>query len=102
VAGHGTGVTETEVDVLVAVDVGEAGAGGPVDVHREAAGGLVHPGHRHAAEKVTGAGVRGGRARVPVGEGGALPIGQDAEMIAVDEVARHGATVPRRDQNKAS
>src|SRR3712207_6964956 len=43
-----------EVHILVAVDVGQAGAAGPVGVHGEAGRGLVHPGHRHAAEEVLG------------------------------------------------
>ncbi len=71
VACHRSGVAEAEVDVLVAVDVGDAGAPGGVEVAREGTGGLVHPGHRHPSEEVLGAGVGGLRARVE-------PLGLDA------------------------
>jgi hypothetical protein len=52
VPGHRPGVAEREVDVGVAVDVGDPVAAGVVEVEREAACPLVHPGHRHAAEEV--------------------------------------------------
>jgi hypothetical protein len=69
VAGHRPGVTEAEVDVLVAVDVGEMGAGGGLDEDREAAGPLDHPVHRHAREeRVGGALEEGERAGVVVAE----------------------------------
>ena len=51
VAGHRAGVAEAEVDVLVAVDVGEARALGLGREDREAAGPAHHPVHRHAAEQ---------------------------------------------------
>ena len=51
VAGHRAGVAEAEVDVLVAVDVGEARALGLGREHGEAAGPAHHPVHRHAAEQ---------------------------------------------------
>ena len=67
VAGHRAGVAEREVDVLVAVDVGDAVAARLVEVEREAAAPLGHPRHRHPAEQVpgtleegAGAGVGGG------------------------------------------
>ena len=46
VAGHRAGVAEAEVDVVVAVDAAEMGARGALDVRRERAGPLDHPGHR--------------------------------------------------------
>ena len=51
VAGHRPGVAEAEVDVLVAVDVAEPGAGGLVDEQRERAGPADHPVHRDAVEE---------------------------------------------------
>ena len=78
VAGHGAGVAEREVDVLVAVDVGDPGAaawakksGNPPD-HSD------HPGHRHAHQEVL-AGALGerGAARVAAGEGRPL-VGEQA------------------------
>jgi hypothetical protein len=52
VAGHGAGVAEAEVDVLMPIDVAEARALGLGGEHREAAGPADHPVHRHAAEQV--------------------------------------------------
>ena len=69
VAGHRPGVAEAEVDVFVAVDAGEAGAGGLVDEQRKRAGPLDHPVHRHAVEErglgplVEGVGARDARSR---------------------------------------
>ncbi len=62
-AGHRTGVAEAEVDVLVAVDIGEAGAVSLVEEERKGARPAGHPCHRHAAEQV-GARV-GGHLRRP-------------------------------------
>ena len=65
VAGHRPGVAEAEVDVVVAVDAAERGAGRGLDVERERPGPLDHPGHRHALEeRGLGALVELGRARV--------------------------------------
>jgi hypothetical protein len=94
VAGHRRGVAQAEVDVLVAVDVGEPGAAGTVGIDRVAGGVLVHPRHRHPAEQVAGVGVRRGRPGVAVGEPGLLAFQQHAEVGAVEGVGRHGATVP--------
>ena len=52
VAGHGARVAEAEVDVLVAVDAGEARAVGFRDVGREGARPARHPVHGHAVEHV--------------------------------------------------
>ena len=52
VAGHGPGVAEREVDVGVAVHIGDPVAPGVVEVEREPAGPHVHPRHRHPAEEV--------------------------------------------------
>ena len=84
-AGHGPGVAEREVDVGVAVDVGDPAAAGLGEEHREAAGPLGHPGHGHAADQVLG-GLGGRRlGRGPgLGERRALggePVG---ELRAVD------------------
>jgi hypothetical protein len=51
VAGHRPGVAEAEVDVLVAVDVGERGAGRRGREHRMGASPLAHPRHRDAGEQ---------------------------------------------------
>src|SRR5690606_6898971 len=83
VAGHGAGVAEGEVEVLMAVDVPDTVAVGAVEVEGESAGFVVHPGHGYAAEEVVGTlvgglgfGVRGGEALsfalVELGESGAV------------------------------
>jgi hypothetical protein len=88
VTGHGARVAEREVDVLVAVQVRHAGAARVVEIEREAAGREVHPGHRHPAEQVrAGRGVRGGRAGVGGGEGGALAVEERAQARTVDHAA---------------
>ena len=51
VAGHRPGVAEAEIDVLVAVDAGEPGAGGFLDEQGERAGPADHPVHRDAVEE---------------------------------------------------
>jgi hypothetical protein len=51
VPGHRARVAEAEVDVLVAVDVGEARALGVRREDREAARPADHPVHRDAAEQ---------------------------------------------------
>ena len=51
VAGHRARVAEAQVDVLVAVDVGEVSAGGGLHEDREAARPLDHPVHRHAGQE---------------------------------------------------
>jgi len=64
-------------------------------INREAAGGLVHPGHRNAAEQVTGARVGGGRPGMTLGVGGPLAGGDNGESSAVNPGIRwHGATLP--------
>jgi hypothetical protein len=90
VPGHGGGVAQAEVDVLVPVDVGQVGAAGPAGVDRVTGHVLVHPGHRDPAEEIAGPGVRGGGSRVPVGEIRPLAIRQAGQACAV---GRHGATV---------
>ncbi len=52
VAAHRTRVAEAEVDVLVAVDVGEAAPARVGDEEREPAGPLGHPVHRHSGQEV--------------------------------------------------
>ena len=77
VTRHRTRVAEREVDVGVAVEVGDAAARGLGEEDREAAGPLGHPRHRHAADQVGGGGGRrGGRPGASGGEGGALAVQQ--------------------------
>ena len=58
-AGHRAGVTQGEVDQLVAVEVGDQRAVGRREAEGEAAGPLVHPGHGDPSEEVVGARVQG-------------------------------------------
>ena len=51
VAGHRPGVAEAEIDVLVAVDAGEPGAGGFLDEQGERARPADHPVHRDAVQE---------------------------------------------------
>ena len=69
VAGHRAGVAEAEVDVVDAVDVGEAAAAGGLHEQRERPRPPGHPRHRHAGQQVL-AGLRGEprRGRVQVDE----------------------------------
>ena len=65
VTGHRPGVPESEVAVLVSVNVPHPRPTCRIEVQRERAGGLVHPRHRDATEKVgLSSGVRLGRARM--------------------------------------
>ena len=91
VAGHGAGVSEGEVDVLVPVDVGDPAAAGGAERQREAARPHVHPGHRHPAEQVVGGPVRGQRSGMFGAVALPLPIQQPAQHAGVDD---HGRTVP--------
>ena len=50
-AGHGAGVTEAEVDVLVAVDVGETRARASATKTGKFAGPFFHPVHGDPAEE---------------------------------------------------
>lgn len=84
------GVAEREVDVLVAVDIDHAGSARTVQIQREG-GGLVHPRHRHAAERALScACVRAGAAWVSLREAGSLPIEHQLQAPPVDRL-RHGA-----------
>ena len=74
-----------EVDVVVAVDVGDAGAPrARVEVEREAAGALVHPRHRHPAEQVLGGRERLGGQGISLDVVRALALQQLGEPAAVD------------------
>ncbi len=56
VTGHGAGIAEAEVDVGIAVHVGEVGAFGFLHKDRERARPADHPQHRHAAmQRLAGA-----------------------------------------------
>ena len=96
VAGHRPGVAEAEVDVLVAVEVRQPGAACAPQVEREAAGPLVHPGHRHPAEQVGGgAGEGGERARVAAHVRGPLPPTKGGEATSVDHWLLRSSTTAR-------
>ncbi len=94
VARHGPGVAQREVDVRVAVDVGDPVARRPVEVEREAAGPLVHPGHRHPAEEVGALLEERAAARMPVAVGDLFGGEQLGEAGPVD--GGHGGTVSVR------
>ncbi len=70
-AGHGTRVAQTEIDVVETVDIGEVASASSVEEERERAGPAGHPGHGHAAEQV-GLGLFGQHRRVGVGGDEAL------------------------------
>ena len=92
VPGHRGGVAEREVDVGVAVDVGDPVAAGAGLVEREPAGPLVHPGHRDPAEKMVGAVEELARAGVAQLMGLALAGEQVTGTASVD--GGHGASKP--------
>src|SRR5580692_10530835 len=76
-AGHGSGVAKTEVDVVAAVNVGEMRAAGVFYENRESAGPLVHPVHGNATEQ------RSLRAKVEFG--GARMFSDEAFLFALME-----------------
>ena len=85
VAGHGAGVAEAEVDVIVAINVGEMGASGGFHEDREGAGPFVHPVHGDAAEKrALGAEIEFGGTRVIGDETFFFALVKGAEARAVD------------------
>ena len=84
VTGHRAGVAQREVDVLVAVDVGDPVAVRAVEVEREAAAPLGHPRHRHAAEQVPGGVEQRPATGVGGGVGGALALDQGVQQGPVD------------------
>ena len=94
VPGHRAGVAEAQVDVLVSVDVGEAGARCLGDEDRERARPLDHPVHRHAGqERAAGALVQRLRARVQLDEPGLLAGLQRGQAAAVHGRPGHGRCV---------
>ena len=85
VAGHRPRVTQAEVDVLQAVDVGEASTRRLVEEHREGSGPASHPRHRHPGQqRAAGALGQGGGARVRGHEVGLLVAVQRGQVVAVD------------------
>src|SRR4029450_7876514 len=89
---HGAAVAEAEVDVAVAVEVGDLGAVRFGEVDGEATRRLVHPGHRHTAEQAAAGGLeRGMAARVGAEEGGALARQEAGEGVPVDHAHRWSA-----------
>ena len=99
-AGHGPGIAQSEVDVLVAVDVGDAGAFCGLHEHGETSGPTGHPRHGHAGEEVLlGLLSQLRRLRVEVLEVGAFLGEAGAEQVAVDGshgVPQEGRLVLRR------
>ena len=95
VAGHRTGVTEAEVDVVVAVDALEMGALGRLDIRREGPGPLDHPGHGHAfEERPTSTRVKRRGTWMLLGEAGHLARHQAGEAVAIEAgVVRHGPSM---------
>ena len=84
-AGEGAGIAETEVDVDVAVDIGEDGAARLLEVDRIGALPLRHPAHRHAAQKdAFRVGEQRSRLCMGLDEQPALTLDQRAEKLAVD------------------
>ena len=83
-AGHRRGVAQREINIGVAIHVGDPVAPGAGQVEREPAGPLVHPGHRHASEEVVGAVVQRTTRRVPLGVDAALTREQLGQARAVD------------------
>ena len=89
---HRTGVAQREVGVAPAVHVGDGAAGGAVEVEREAAGPLAHPGHRHPVEQVPGLSVQRQRRRMAGGV--TLPLVGDQSVQPVPRHRRHGLSPP--------
>ena len=90
VAGHRAGVAQAQVDVLVPVDVGEAGARRLGDEHGKRARPLDHPVHRHAGEQRSpGAFEELSRARMLAGEALVLAGLEPGQPRAVDGGPRH-------------
>ena len=99
VTGHRAGVAEREVDVLVAVDVGDAGAARLRVEERIAADPLRHPRHRNA-EDLGSASLLGEleRTRRALAEEPALPFDQRLQARALDDsrTPAHGRRACRR------
>jgi len=90
VAEHGAGVAEAEVDVLVAVDIEEAGALSALDEQRGGRRPVAHPVHRHAAEqRMSGALGQRQRARVALEEALPLARGQNLYRLFRDAAGCH-------------
>ncbi len=97
VAGHGPGVAEAEVDVLVPVDVAEPGTRRLVDEQRVRAGPADHPVHRDAVEQgALGALEQRPRPRVGPFERGRLGGHEALEAESVQGPARHRSSSSAR------
>ena len=103
VAGHRAGVTEAEVDVVVAVDAAEMGARRALDVWREWACPLDHPRHRDALEeRAPGTLVECRGPWMGVGEGGHLVGHEAGETVAIEGGAvDHAIRMAGRDRRCA-
>ncbi len=95
VTGHGAGVAQAEIDVVMAVDTAEVGALGRRDVRRERSGPLDHPGHGHALEeRPTSTRVKRRGTWMLLGEAGHLARHQTAEAVAIETGSvRHGPSM---------
>jgi hypothetical protein len=86
-AGHGPGVAQTQIDVLVAVGVDDPGTSGAAAEQRERARPAAHPVHRYAAHERTGGGLgKPLRLGICFGEGLLFAAEQAGQAIGVDEV----------------
>ena len=84
-AGHCTGITEGEIDVGVAVDVGHPVAFCSGQKHGEPTRPFGHPSHRHPADQVFGGfGGRGLRPGPPRGECHPLLFQRLSQPCAID------------------
>src|SRR5450432_1764459 len=88
-AGHGAGVAETQIDVVVAVNVGEVRAVSRLDEDGKRPGPFFHPVHRHTAkQRVLCTMVESGGLRMVADEPIVFTFVQAAELFSVD--SRHG------------
>src|ERR1700683_862604 len=89
VSGHGAGVAEAEIDVIVAVNILEMRAVSFGDEDGKFAGPLFHPVHGDAAEEgFLGAGVESGRERAFGDEFFFFAAHKGVEARAVDDRVR--------------
>jgi hypothetical protein len=103
VPGHRTRVAQAEVDVLVAVDIGEVGPSSILDEEREGSRPLDHPVHRDAVEKgALGTLEQRLRPRIRTLEGRHLGSHEPLHPGAIqDRAACHGCSFPGADRRPA-
>jgi hypothetical protein len=95
VTRHRASVSESEVDVFVAIDIPDAVSECTVEINRKTAGLLVHPGHRHATEQVLCSIVCSFRFWVSLSKGCKLALIQLSKFLAINHACLLG-WVPRR------